>query len=717
MSTRTATVYFLLVVGACSSHQPAMSAQESAKPKPVNRLAKETSPYLQQHQHNPVDWYPWGPEALARAKELDKPIFLSIGYAACHWCHVMEHESFEDGATAQVMNELFVNIKVDREERPDLDEIYMAATVGFTQGHGGWPMSVFLTPSLQPFYAGTYFPPEDRWGQPGFQRVLRHVADLWTKRRADVERAAGEMAKSLAQQLAPALQPGEPTWQIVATLVESSSERFDHTHGGFGQPPQFAPKFPHASELSVLLRQSARAPDEAGEALHMAELTLTRMARGGIYDHLGGGFHRYSTDRVWLVPHFEKMLYDNAQLVRVYLEAFARTGKQVYADVVRDTLTYLKREMIDPAGGFFSTQDADSEGEEGKFFVWDKAEIDAVLGADSELFGSRYGVTPSGNFEGKNVLWAAKEVTELGVPEPEGRARLSAARGKLFAARAQRVRPGTDDKVLAAWNGLAIAACADAYRVLGDADDLRVAQRAADFVLTQMRVDGRLLRTWRHGEKKLMGYLEDYACVADALLSLFEVDPDPRWLMEAKALLAHVQEHFLDGSDGAFFFTADDHETLVARSKTVTESSTPSGGAVAAQAFMRLGLLCGDAALYEVGARALRANHQLLERIPVACPALVLAAMLHLSDPQEVVIAGEPDDPRTAPLLRAALRAYPGHRVVLHLHGGNRDELAKLSPLVAGKMPLDGHPAAYVCRKGVCERPTTNGEDLAEMLR
>jgi len=697
----------------------ACAASQAVETAPVNRLAKETSPYLKQHASNPVDWFPWGPEALAKAKAEAKPVFLSIGYAACHWCHVMEHESFEDPATAKLMNESFINIKVDREERPDLDEIYMAATVGFTGGHGGWPMSVFLTPDLKPFYAGTYFPPEDRWGQPGFARVLRHVADLWANRREEVERASTEMARSLAAHLAPKLEPGEPRWEMVAALVESSTERFDDRHGGFGPPPRYAPKFPHASELRVLLRQHARTGDT--NVRHMVERTLSGMADGGMYDHLGGGFHRYSTDRMWLVPHFEKMLYDNAQLVPLYLEAHAVTGERRYADVARETLAYLQREMLDPAGGFWSTQDADSEGHEGKFFVWDEAEIERVLGDLAPAFCARYGVTAAGNFEGKNVLWAARPIDEVareaGVEAAVLASRLAQARIDLRAVRAQRVAPATDDKVLAAWNGLAIAAFAEAYLRLGERADLLVAQRTADFVLREMCVEGRLLRTWRNGEKKLMGYLEDYAFVADGLLTLFEADADPRWLGAADGLLEQVRRHFLDPSDGAFFFTADDHEQLVARSKSITESSTPAGGAVAAACFLRLGLLRGDAATYEVGARALRANHDYLERLPAACPALVLAAMWHLGDPREVVVVGEPEDDATRALLETAGRAFPRSHVLVHVHAANRAALSALTGVVAGKETVDGRPAAYVCRRGVCERPVTEPGELAAALR
>ncbi len=689
----------------------ALVAQPDEPARPVNRLARETSPYLQQHQHNPVDWYPWGPEALAKAKADGRPIFLSIGYAACHWCHVMEHESFEDPATAKLMNELFVNVKVDREERPDLDEIYMAATVRFTGGHGGWPMSVFLTPDLQPFFAGTYFPPEDKWGQPAFKRVLQHVAGLWKDRRSDVDRAAAEMAGELRRQLAPELAAGEPTAAMIAAAVESARERFDAPHAGFAYPPRFAPKFPHASELQVLLRAASVAQPDV---LEMVETTLQKMACGGMYDQLGGGFHRYSVDRLWVVPHFEKMLYDNAQLVRVYLEAHAVTGNAFYAEVAADTLAWLLREMIDPRGGVWSTQDADSEGEEGRFFVWDVAEVADVLGKDEAALAAKvWGLTTAGNFEGKNI-----PVRPHGTQAPPCDAtKARDLRARLLAARGRRVRPATDDKVLAAWNGLAISALAHGYRSLGDPRYLATAQAAARFVLSAMREKGRLLRTWRRGEARLAGYLEDHAGMADALLDLFETDFDPAWLAAAKDLLGELEARFLDPTDGAFWFTADDHEALVARSKAVSESSTPTGGALAARAFLRAGLLLGDPRLYDIGARSLRAHHDLLIRLPAGCPSLVLAVQFHLGDPREVVIAGDPSDARTQALLGAARMAWPPHLAMLCVHAGNRGSLEALAPLVAGKAEVDGAPAAYVCRRGVCERPVTDAAALAAALR
>ncbi|MGE3171243.1 MAG: thioredoxin domain-containing protein [Planctomycetota bacterium] len=678
----------------------------------TNRLADETSPYLRQHASNPVDWYPWGAAALQRARAEDKPIFLSIGYSACHWCHVMEHESFDDPAVAALMNEHFVCIKVDREERPDLDEIYMTAVQAMT-GQGGWPMSVWLTPDLAPFYGGTYFPPEDSHGRPGFRRLLTHLAAAWRERRDECVKGSKELADHLTRVLQPQQLGGALPDGAGATMLEQSAERYDEVAGGFASAPHYAPKFPHASELMVLLRRAHRGQ---GKALMMATRTLDAMRDGGIHDQLGGGFHRYSTDREWLVPHFEKMLYDNALLAEAYLEGHLLTGDESYAATARDTLDYLLREMQGEHGGFYSSQDADSEGVEGKFFVWQLAQVQELLGADAALAAQRWGVTQDGNWEDTNVLWRAAPVAEVAaahdLTSAEVEHRLEAARRTLLAARAGRVHPGTDDKVLAAWNGLAIAAMARGYQVLGDERYLTAARRAAEFVLGELVVDGRLRRSWHSGRAQHSGYLEDHAFVADALLTLFESDFDPRWLEAAGELLAQTVEHFRDDADGGFFFTADDHEELLTRSKSAVESSTPSGIARAARAFLRGGLLLGDQALRDVGRRALEANAAVLERSPIAVPSLVLALQFEQGDPREVIVAGAPDDPRTQALLRRARTAFPPDRVVAVVHDGNRDRLVARSPVFADKAPLDGVPAAYVCRLGACELPVTDPERL-----
>jgi uncharacterized protein len=676
--------------------------------RPTNRLSQSTSPYLRQHQHNPVDWYPWGPEALARAKREDKPIFLSIGYAACHWCHVMEHESFENEATAKLMNENFVCIKVDREERPDLDEIYMGALQAMGQ-QGGWPMSVFLTSDARPFYGGTYFPPEDSYGRPGFSRVLEQLAKAWREQRKELLSGADQLAAHLQKVLAPELPPGEPTAELLQKVLPQSRERFDAQFGGFAYPPQFAPKFPHASELQVLLRL----PEP--EALTIVQKTLAGMREGGMYDQLGGGFHRYSTDRQWVVPHFEKMLYDNTLLVPCYLEAYLRTGDSDYAVVARETLDYLLREMQHERGGFYSSQDADSEGVEGKFFVWQQDEVQQLLGEAAGLAMRHYGITAAGNWEHSNVLVLGERAEAIsaasGRPLPEVTEAIGKARAILLAARAKRVHPGTDDKILCAWNGLAITAFATGYRILGDERYLQGARRAAAFVLQEMVQDGRCLRSWHSGKAQHQGYLEDHAMLADGLLSLFEADGEPRWLAASRQLLQRIERHFR-AEDGGLWFTADDHEELLARTKSAVESSTPSGAAVACRAFLRAGLLLGDAKLYDQGVAVLRSNHTFLAESPNAVPALVLALQFHLADPREVVIAGEPDDPRTRALLQAAWRSFPGHQVVTLVHDGNREALLKLSPVFAGKVPVAGVPAAYVCRRGACEAPVMDAKLL-----
>ncbi len=692
---------------------PKPNTGSAGKRQEPNRLAKETSPYLRQHAYNPVDWYPWGAAALGRALEEDKPIFLSIGYAACHWCHVMEHESFEDAAIAALLNEHFVCIKVDREERPDIDEIYMAAVQAMT-GQGGWPMSVFLTPDLKPFYGGTYFPPDDAHGRPGFRRVVTHLATAWKDQRDQCIRGSEELHEHLQKVLAPTLDPGDPPADTAARMAATSAERFDEVDGGFAMPPHFAPKFPHASELSVLLALGHGGDDKA---MAMARQSLDGMLRGGIYDQLGGGFHRYSTDRQWLVPHFEKMLYDNAQLVRVYISAHRCTGDDDYARVARETLDYVLREMTHDRGGFYSSQDADSEGVEGKFFVWQVEEVQSLLGADATVTCRRWGITDAGNWEHSNVLTLSSSLAELAAATGEDVARVSTrlenARERLLSARAERVRPATDDKILTAWNGLMIAAFADGYRAFGEERYLSAARRAAAFVLDELVVDGRCMRSWHSGRAQHMGYLEDYAMLADGLLQLFEVDSDPRWLRAGRQLLAAILEHFRDDRDGSFFFTADDHEELIARSKSVFESSMPSGVAVSVSALLRYGLLLADEELYGAGVAALRANAKVLESQAIGCPALVDALLWHRSDPREVVVVGEPGDPRTRALLDEAGRRFPRHYIVANLHEGNRAALAAMSAVFRDKELVDGMPAAYVCRRGVCERPVTDPADLA----
>ncbi len=555
------------------------SAPESA-PKHTNRLIYETSPYLRQHAHNPVDWYPWGEEALRRAREEDKPILLSIGYSACHWCHVMERESFENEQIAALMNQHFVNIKVDREERPDLDALYMGAVQAMTQ-HGGWPLTVFLTPDGVPFYGGTYFPPEPRHGMPGFPQVLLAVADAYRNRRGDVVAQAARVRKFLEQ--ANRSLPGRQDLlqeTLLSQATTAALRQLDPRYGGFGG----APKFPQPMTLEFLLRAWKRWSDP--QPLHAVELTLEQMARGGIYDQLGGGFHRYSVDARWLVPHFEKMLYDNALLARLYLHAYQATGKVLYRRVAEETLDYVVREMTGPHGGFYSSQDADSEGVEGKFYLWTPEEVAAVLGErDARAFNALYDVTPQGNFEHRSILHLERPLdevaAELGMAPAELEAVVAWARPKLYAAREQRVRPGRDEKVITAWNGLMLRAFAEAARVLERPDYRGLAVRNAKFVLGTLWQNGRLLRTFKDGQARIPAYLEDYALYSGGLLTLYEATFDPRWFRAARELADQMLALFWEPGDEAFYDTGHDQEQLVARPREVTDNAMPSGNSAA----------------------------------------------------------------------------------------------------------------------------------------
>src|SRR5262245_5576731 len=622
-----------------------------------NKLAAETSPYLLQHQNNPVEWHPWGPEALERSQREQKPIFLSIGYSACHWCHVMEHESFENADIARLMNEHFVNIKVDREERPDLDHIYMNA-VQLLTGRGGWPMSVFLTPDLQPFYGGTYWPSTSRMGMPGFDQVLRAVADAWGNRRPQAIQQAAELTAHIAQLAALPQTEGELSLNLIAQAGPALERSFDYRHGGFGG----APKFPHPMDLQVLLRLWKR-HHRAG-FLEMVATTLDKMAAGGIYDHLGGGFHRYSVDERWLVPHFEKMLYDNALLTTAYVEGFLATGNEEYARVARETCDFVLRDLTDPAGGFHSTEDADSEGEEGKFYVWTPREIQSVLGAEAaEIFCYVYDVTEPGNFEGHNILNLPKPIdvcAKIKEQDPQPlRAELVTARQKLLEVRIQRVRPGRDDKVLVSWNGLMIDALARAAGALNEPRYQAAAVKAAEFILREMRrSDGRLLHSWRAGRAKFDAYLDDYAALGGALVSLYETTFDERYIDEAVSLVDVMLANFADREAGGFFYTADDHEQLIARHKDIQDSSVPSGNALAATVLVRLGKLTGRAAYLEAAEKTIRMAASLLDRAPTAAGQMLLALDMLLGPTPEIVILGNPAGRDTAAVLCELRRQF-----------------------------------------------------------
>jgi uncharacterized protein YyaL (SSP411 family) len=681
----------------------------------TNRLAQETSPYLRQHAHNPVDWYPWGPEALERARRLDRPVFLSVGYSACHWCHVMEHESFEDPEIGKLLNDHFVSVKVDREERPDLDQIYMAFVQEST-GHGGWPMSVFLTPEARPFFGGTYFPPDDRYGgrMPSFRRVLLSVIEWWRHQRDKIEQAAGQNGEALrALSRMGTGAEGDLGPDLLRTLPAALGKFYDPTYGGFGS----APKFPHSMDLRVLLRAWKRFGDD--QALDMVRHTLEHMARGGIYDHLGGGFHRYSTDARWLVPHFEKMLYDNALLVPVYLEAYQATGEPFFRRVAEETLAYVRREMTGPEGAFYSTQDADSEGVEGQFYVWSAREVEEVLGKDlADTFGSVYDVTSEGNWEGHNILHRghtdAQDARLLGLPEAELQRRLAEGRRKLFEVRGRRVWPGRDEKTLTSWNGLMIAAFAQAAQALDEPSYAADAARAADFLLCRMRTaDGRLLRTTCAGaQPKLNGYLEDYAFLIDALVSLYEATFAPRWLEAALGLTDVMLEQFWDPADGGFFYTGRDHEALIARTKDPQDNAVPSGNSMAVTALLRLAKLTGRSDLAGQAEKTLRLFRGLLDH-PMAAGQWLTALDFYLGPVQEFAVVGDPAGADTKRVLRAIRGGFRPNRVVALKPAGAAGAAAERAvPLLAGKA-ADGAVTTYVCQDFTCQAPLV-GADAVE---
>jgi hypothetical protein len=676
-----------------------------------NRLAGETSPYLLQHQYNPVDWYPWGEEALERARREDRPLLLSVGYSACHWCHVMERESFEDPDIARLMNERFVNIKVDREERPDIDAIYMQAVQAMT-GHGGWPMTVFLTPEGVPFYGGTYFPPGDRHGMPGFPRVLEAVADFYREKRGEATQVGRELLERLRQ--GESVRAGSEllTPTVLDTAYQGLRAEFDSRHGGLGR----APKFPQPMAFDFLLRYWRRR--DVPDALQMVRQTLTQMARGGIYDQLGGGFHRYSVDQVWLVPHFEKMLYDQAQLTLLYLQAWQATRDPEYRRVTEETLDYVVREMTHPEGGFYSTQDADSEGEEGKFFLWDRAEIEGLLDPETARAALRYwGVADGPNFEGRSILHVPRDPAEVAVAlgvTPERLAELlPTARAALFAHRESRVKPGRDEKVLAGWNGMMLRAFAEASRALGRPDYLKVAERNAGFLLSALIVNGRLLRTWKDGRAKLLGYLEDHAMLIDGLLALHEATLDHRWLDAARRLGGAMVDLFWDPQAEGFFDTGRDHETLVVRPRSLFDSAVPCGSSVAADVLLRLAVLTGDSDLARRGTETIRSVAPLMGRYPSGFGRFLAALDFHLGSPVEVALIWAHGSPpgQAEPLLAEVFHRYLPNRVLTGGVEGAGNEL----PLLTAKRAF-GRPTAYVCEGYACQAPTTEPAELGAEL-
>jgi uncharacterized protein len=674
----------------------------------ANRLAGETSPYLLQHAHNPVDWYPWGPEALGKATAEDKPIFLSIGYAACHWCHVMERESFEDPATAADLNRDFVPIKVDREERPDLDQVYMGAVQAMT-GQGGWPMSVFLTPDGRPFYGGTYFPPEPHHGLPSFRQVLSGASRAWREQRLEVVAAGKRLVDALVEQNRLPTDGPAPTAELLASTVDALHARFDSLNGSWGG----APKFPQPMTLDFLL---ARIASGDKRPIGMVRYTLDRMADGGIHDQLGGGFHRYATDPTWLVPHFEQMLYDNAQLARTYLRAWAVLGEDRYRDVAIGVLDYLLRELRRDDGTFAASQDADTEGVEGATFIWTAAEIRELLGDDAPLFTATYGVRDEGNWEGRTILSRLEPAAaEDGTVDPGREARLASARARLLERRATRPQPARDDKALAAWNGLAIAALADAGRLLGGEEGTRYRDAgvtAGDAILAGLRrPDGRLGRSWKDGRASGDGVLEDYADLADGLLALYEATWDERWFTTARQLADVILERFADPA-GGFFDTADDHETLVTRPKDPQDNAVPAGGSMATLVLLRLAALTGETRYASAAERAIATVTPFLGRYPTGFANWLSAAQLAVHGIVELAVVGDPAASATGELVSAARAGGRSDLVV----AVSADPAASVVPLLADRVTIDGRPTAYVCRHFTCRLPVTTPEALTEQL-
>jgi uncharacterized protein YyaL (SSP411 family) len=679
----------------------------------ANRLANETSPYLLQHKDNPVDWYPWGAEALARAKQEDRPMLVSIGYSACHWCHVMEHESFEDERTAAVMNERFVNIKVDREERPDLDSIYMTAVQAMT-GHGGWPLNVFVTPDGVPFYGGTYWPPEDRQGMPAFTKVLEAVSDAYRNRRDEVLENAEQIRDYLTRATQTTPRPGDLQPALLDEAVRNLSRAFDGENGGFGG----APKFPQPATLEFLLRYYRGTNDD--RAAKMLRLTLDEMAAGGMYDQIGGGFHRYAVDAIWLVPHFEKMLYDNAQLARVYLDAFRAFGDANDRRVASETLDYVAREMTGPEGGFYSTQDADSEGEEGKFYVWTPEEIEEVLGEEeARVVSHYYDVTPGGNFEGHSILYlprpAAAVAADLGISVERLEEVLAAARPKLYAARERRVHPGRDEKVLTSWNGMMLRAFAEASRTLSRPDYRDVARRNAEFLLDKLRRDGRLLHTYKDGQAKLNGYLEDYANLIDGLIALYEATFERRWIEEAIALAQTMVAEFADEEGVGFYDTGISHETLVSRPRELHDGATPAGNSVATGVLLKLAAMTGNADFQRRAAVVLQSMARPMAEHPTGFGRILSALDAYLATPREVAIAARRDDPGIDALAGAVYSRYEPN-AILGFADPEDQTVAELLPFLAERPMKDGVATAYLCERYACLPPVTAPGDLLIQL-
>ena len=694
-----------------------MSQDQSSHDNPAhkaNRLINEQSPYLRQHAHNPVDWYPWGEEALGRARAENKPILLSIGYSACHWCHVMERESFENDAIARVMNENFVSIKVDREERPDLDQIYMDAVQVLT-GRGGWPLTMFLLPDGRPFYGGTYFPPVDRHGLPGFPRLLAAIAAAYHKQPGDVQQNVERLTSAMGS-MATLQAPGsELPSSTPLNAARELGKHYDSVHGGIGG----APKFPNTFVFALFLRMY-----DADSDINFADMvrdTLTKMAKGGIYDQLGGGFHRYSVDERWLAPHFEKMLYDNALLARLYLDAGRALNEPEFLRVAREILEYVLREMTSPEGGFYAAQDADSEGEEGKFFLWTPAEARDAIG-DEELtkIAARYfDISAEGNFEGRNILNRTIEQADaaklFGKPADEIARAIETIKGRMFTTREKRIKPGRDEKILAAWNAMMIAAFAEGYRALGDPRYLAAAERAIEFAMTKLW-DGRALRrSYKDGVARFNAYLEDYALMAGALIETYEASLDPRYLEQARTLADVILERFLDRAKGGFFFTSDDHEELITRAKAAFDGSTPSGNSAAVMALLRLHAYTGDARYANEAARTINLFAELIEKQPFGFAHMIEAADLYFRGPTEIVLVGDRSSAEFREWIERAGLLYVPNRA-LFITDTKGDGSGFIPEPARGKPQVNGQLTAYVCRERTCSAPMTTFEAVIAAL-
>ncbi len=680
------------------------------KSKKPNHLINATSPYLLQHAYNPVEWYPWGADALNRAKKEDKPIFLSVGYSSCHWCHVMAHESFENEEIAAIMNKSFISIKVDREERPDIDEIYMTAVQMMT-GSGGWPMSVFLTPDLKPFYGGTYFPPEDNYGRPGFKRILLSIADAWKTQRAKIIQSADDISNGIAKSVK--IEPGkqELDADILENAYQVSRRTFDKDNGGFGR----APKFPHAMELSLLLRYYKKT--NASDALEMVGTSLTKMANGGIYDQLGGGFHRYSTDEVWLAPHFEKMLYDQALLVRSYAEAFQISANPLYSRIVRETLDYVLLRMTDDAGGFYSAEDADSEGKEGAYYVWSKSEINGILGRDAKMFCAAFDVSENGNWEGKNILRRTKDwrfvAPDFKMDIPDFEKKMSVLSEKVLTVREKRVPPGLDDKVLTDWNGLMISAFTMGYKILRDEKYLNAAMRSAKFLKTTMFNNGGLLHSYRKGKAALKAYLNDYAFVISALLDIYSLTFEIDWLKWAIEMAGQVNKKFA-ATDGGYYFTEADQKYLIARSKNPFDNALPSGNSVMIRNLVRLAEMTGEENYRQQAWTALKTFGSQLQQHPQAYSEMLIGLDYVLGPSQQIVIAGSRDN-KTVKKMNELLQSQFLPRTVVLLND-ETPETQKLLPMVEGKTALHDETQVFVCENFTCKQPVSTVEELQKIL-